>query len=609
MATPHNYTKMTTQLNQYTRLTLRPLKSILLSCVLTLSMIGLVVSCTSSPQKKTAQDKEDVHVFSSLPTAQQKPHQPQEKDDATVEYISNIQLAKISFKEGNVDEAANLINIDESELSLLPVNKQIEWWQLRSGIAYRQDDIQSVLKAERQLHPLLTIEARQDRFELIFDRLIRVDRFSLQRLYQTMADNTYARNWLSLVLSVTSLPATLPQQKTLLARWQKMHRQSSFSQHAPQLVQNFMSESESPRNIALLLPQSGPLATFGQAIREGFLAVEKRLGITTTVYDVYDTDSLYQAMDDMETRDIDAVVGPIDRQLIQEIWTSNQFPLLLALNYLPSITPRYGYAQFGLGIEDEAKLLASIGRYNNKQNVLVITEDSTKGKRAFTAFSHNMPVKRYTRLAFDSTQALARGISDAVSVSSVDIKKHRHDLKEYEKDPEAFEVSPTEEILEKNTVDAVVVFANQINSAQVKSLLDFYYAFDTPVLATSYSYHLDQINTLSDGYEGIFITDIPVLGAEFTGWHPMISSTPEEWNAELTRFYALGVDAAIATVNLKRLLRAPGIQVRGATGTLGFDQNSQTISRTPTLYFVQGGKLINAQNISAECSEEQRLCL
>ena len=609
MPTP-NYTKMTIQPAQYTRLTTRPLRSILLSSILTLAMVSLIVSCTASPQKKKPiKQKEYTHVFSPSPQKKPRPSQQQKKDDETIEYISNIQLAKISFDEGNVNEAANLIDINESELSLLPVSKQIEWWQLRSSIAYRQDDIQGVLEAERQLHPLLTVDTRRGRFEIIFERLLQVDRFSLQRLYQTMADNAYARNWLSLALSTTSLPATLPQQKTKLARWKKNNSQSSFANNVPRRIEDFLSVSTSPRNVALLLPQTGPLATFGTAIQEGFLAVEKRLGITTTVYDVHDMDSLHQAMNDMETRDIDAVVGPVDRQLIQEIWTSNRFPLLLALNYLPSITPRHGYVQFGLGIEDEAQLLASISRYNNKHNVLVITEESTKGKRAFTAFSHNIPAARYTRLVFGSTQALAQGISNAVSVSSVDIKKHRHDLKEYEKDPEAFKVSPTEEILKKNTVDTVVVFANQVNSTQVKSLLDFYYAFDTPVLATSYSYHLDQANNLSNEYEGIFIADIPTLGAEFSKWHPMISSAPEEWNAGLTRFYALGIDAAIATLNLQRLIRAPGIQVRGTTGTLGFNPHSQTISRSPILYFVQGGKLVNAQNLSAECSEEQRLCL
>ena len=599
--------------NHYNQYSLVPPALLSYITYLVLAICFLSLIACSAPAKKPRKKPDDKHIFSEAPKKSRTIKRRLNNED-TIKAISDLNNAQSALEKGDIDQATDLLKNQSANVSLLPISKQVEWWRTKSDLAYKRGDIEENILAEQQMHPLQTAPQRRTRIDTIFNRLLKVDRFSLNQLAKSMKDNAYARDWLSLTLTATNMPATIQGQKTSINSWQRRHKNNPVSKSLPAAISQFLSTNEAPKKIALLLPASGPLAVYGKAIEEGFFSMQKGLGIQAQVYDVYDTNSLNKAMIDMKQNGVDAVVGPIDKQLARQLWNSNSFPNILTLNYItPTPNKASNHAQFGIGVEDEARFLAQVTSYNKKKNVLVAYEKNRKGYRAFNAFKEKMAIGHYEPLPFANTKELAQGISKSVNVSPADIKQYRRDLKAYEnkvkKNPETKAVSPTTKILEKNKIDSAVVFASQLNASQIKSLLDFYYAFNTTVLASSSAYKLEENGMLGEEYEGMFISDVPVLGKPYNSWHGLISKTPKNFNSKFTRFYALGIDAAIAISNFYRLLIAPGIQIKGATGNLSYDQSKQIITRSPDLYFVHRGNLIQANNHSAKCSEEQRLCL
>lgn len=600
--------KISTAHYSHSRSSLSALSLLRYTAYLILSFCLFSLLACSTPAKKVEKKQDEKYRFSNKQPKKSTIKKIQ-KSDAALQAISDLNRAQNALEKGDVDQASNLIG-NQNNIHLLPISKQAEWWMTQSDLAYKRKDIQASILAEQQLRPLQNAPQRQERIDIIFQRLLQVDRFSLKKLANSMSGNNYARDWLSLTLAATSMPATIQAQKSFIKSWQKRHKSNPLSNRLPTTINQFLAASAAPRKVALLLPASGPLATYGKAIEEGFFSMRKGLNLQVQVYDVHNASSLSKAMNDMAKNGVDAVVGPIDKALASKLWRSKRFPSLVTLNYIsPTPNPHNNYAQFGIAVEDEARLLAQVAAYNNKKNVLVIYEKDRTGTRALNAFGEHIDRSRYQTLPFTNTKDLARGISNKVNVSPAEIKQYRRDLKAYEKNTKAQKNSPTTKLLAKNTIDSVVVFASQINAAQIKPLLHFYYAFDTPVLASSSAYDIANIGRLGKEYEGIFIADVPVLGQPYVNWHGLITAQPKQFNRKLTRFYALGIDAAIASKNIHGLAQAPGIQIKGTTGNLSYDQKKQVITRSPRLYVVQKGNIVQVRNRSANCNEGQRLCL
>jgi outer membrane PBP1 activator LpoA protein len=77
--------------------------------------------------------------------------------------------------------------------------------------------------------------------------------------------------WMALALAVKSA-GTLEQQQAAIDAWRARIRSTRRYQPAIATDQPQATGQPAPEQIALLLPQDGPLASVGKALREGFMA-------------------------------------------------------------------------------------------------------------------------------------------------------------------------------------------------------------------------------------------------------------------------------------------------------------------------------------------------
>ena len=109
--------------------------------------------------------------------------------------------------------------------------------------------------------------------------------------------------------------------------------------------------------IALLLPQDGPLASVGKALREGFMAAHyqaQQAGQNPPAIEFYDSSKL-TSMDEFyrkaQADGVQLVVGPLEKPLVKQLSTRPQLPIpTLALNYSEGDQGPAQLFQFGLAL-------------------------------------------------------------------------------------------------------------------------------------------------------------------------------------------------------------------------------------------------------------------
>src|SRR5690606_29750267 len=147
-----------------------------------------------------------------------------------------------------------------------------------------------------------------------------------------------------------------------------------------------------PQQIALLLPQSGRLASFGNAVRDGFFAAwhaARARGEAPPAVRIYDTESggvvaLYtQAV----AEGASLVIGPLEKNQVAQFYTQPLPVPLLALNRAPvEQTPPPNLYQLALAPEDETEQLAVFAARDHRANALVIVSEAEAQSSELEAF-------------------------------------------------------------------------------------------------------------------------------------------------------------------------------------------------------------------------------
>lgn len=324
--------------------------------------------------------------------------------------------------------------------------------------------------------------------------------------------------------------------------------------------------SQAPKQIALLLPLSGPLAPQGQAILSGFTAANNTNGNKATIktYDVNagSISSQYQtALQD----GADFIVGPLNKQSVQQLSQDNITVPTLALNYVNSDQVPDLFYQLGLSPQDEATQAADRAIHEGHKQALVIVPSSNWGRGIADAFSARFAAQGgnvVEVLAYQSdTQTLTKQLASALqfketkpgsSTSAGGYHPNRKTVLERRQD-----------------IDMVFMTAQPVVARQIRPLLKFYNAGDLPVYATSQIYS-GTPNTIQDrDLDGVMFCDIPWV---FNN-PPVLASARNQvaTNANFQRYlglYALGTDASQLTGELSELTNSSTSGVTGATGTL-----------------------------------------
>ncbi|WP_249978790.1 penicillin-binding protein activator [Vreelandella olivaria] len=402
--------------------------------------------------------------------------------------------------------------------------------------------------------------------------LSETDRVRWAMLYSELAralDNPRAVLRATQVLD-DELPMQANQQETLSER-QQWARQAL----EPDREQVTLPELEGAdiRRIVVALPESGPLSGVANAISS---AMRDHNNIRNDGVELSFLDASQYAMDELYSRaeqmNAQLIIGPLDKDQVTQLEQRDSVPLpTLALNYGHG---EYNQAarlfQYGLSAEDEARQAARRAYQDGHRQMSIMVPDNDWGRRVGEAFWNE-----YQRQGGEVTNAVRYNpnspVSNAVQ-TALNVSGERARL---------------------GNIDALFLLALPEYARQVPPTMDYYYAPDLPIYATSHLHEGRQQRRLDQDLNDVMFMDIPwqipdaaVGGEEVLPFYDTYQRLQEEPDASMFRLMAMGVDAYEIATHLSDLAALEGMS--GSTGTLYLAGDGRIYRELPWARFQNG---------------------
>ncbi|MGI9275917.1 MAG: penicillin-binding protein activator [Endozoicomonas sp.] len=457
--------------------------------------------------------------------------------------------------------------------------------------------------------PLLPDEAKSQYQDEFWNTLLHIPGDRLTTLHQQVS-NRDLKGWLQLALLYR--PGTaLDQQIQKLEEWRQRWLGHPAEVYLPINLDSLKAEAfQQPGKVALLLPINGPLAPAGRAVRDGFIAAfyqsagkqQDSLSDNTPEIMILDTskgnisDLVYEA----RSQGAELIIGPLDKSSVQELSrTPNPGVPILALNYTgsdsgpaPETSPNQlqtpatdlNFFQYGLSTEDEARMAAKRGLLDGHQRAILLTPDSSWGRRAANSFTEEW-LKGGGELAGKATFAKDTEFSKlAGEVLQVEQSQQRaRQLNRLLRSRLGFEPR------RRQDVDMIFMPANPQEARQMKPALSYQFAGNIPVYSTStaFSGATDQSRD----------QDLNNLRIPIMHWYIPNNSNPLEkeiisiWPGAKSQYgslYAMGADAFHLYPRLHQLASLPGSRIEGLTGWLSIDSQGRVVRELSWQIFRNG---------------------
>ncbi|MDN6179570.1 MAG: penicillin-binding protein activator [Halomonas subglaciescola] len=359
------------------------------------------------------------------------------------------------------------------------------------------------------------------------------------------------------------------QQKTLIER----RRWARKALDQPDLKSFAMPEiaGKKIRRIAVFLPESGPLSSVADTLEKALRTHQEQVDNDVTLRFIdasqHSLNELYRRADEMNAQ---IVIGPLAKDRVTKLEQRASVPLpTLALNYGESAhNQAKRLFQYGLSAEDEARQAAKRAWQDGHRQAALMVPNNAWGERVGDAF-----LQAWQQQGGDVTNAVrynpdgspATAVKQALSVSG--------------------------ERARLGNIDALFLLAVPKYARQVPPLLDYYYASNLPVYATSHLHGSNQ--RLNKDLDGVNFVDIPwqipnaaVGGKEALPFYSSYEALHKNADASMVRLLAMGVDAYEAGTRLSDLEALQNFQ--GATGQLHLTADGRIYRKLPWAQFNAG---------------------
>lgn len=344
----------------------------------------------------------------------------------------------------------------------------------------------------------------------------------------------------------------------------------------PAYVEEWLKQAPPSAGLALLLPLSGAYAATAEAVRDGFLARHFAAGASGTVrvYDVGDSgDQLVAAYQRALSEGAEFIVGPLTKEGVARIASLNPPVPVLGLNYVDTGAQLpFGFYQFGLAPEDEARAAADDASARALRRAVVLVPEGDWGARVLAAFEDQL---RQGGGRVVAAGRYRQGVSDQKEVISqlmgVAASEERHRAL-----TTALGVKAEFESRRRADVDLVFLAARASDARVLLPQFRFYRAGGLPLYATSLIYD----GRIDAEVAGLRFCDMPFMVEADSDWSreraaagrlPSVAAYP--------RLYALGRDAHQIATSMQRGELRVGDGVSGASGRLEWSGSSALVRR------------------------------
>jgi len=367
-----------------------------------------------------------------------------------------------------------------------------------------------------------------------------------------------------------------------LDQWQKrfpLHPAQIIKPKSLQLVSS--GEPLAPTKIAVLLPLSGRFAASGQTIQNGLVAAQYQLESSENIASLhfYDTAknisgliSYQQAINE----GADFIIGPLDKKSINEI-LSSEITLVPTLflnrassNFELTANSNSQVYQFGLPVEDEALQAAHRAFEQGYRKALTFVKNDPLGLRAKAAFKdyfEQLGGEIIDSREYDDIKKLNVDVQDMLRVGN-SIKRKTRLEKTLGRNIEYT-------MRRRKDADVIFLFSNAENARRIKPFINFYFALDLPVIATSRVFSGTHNMKKENDLNGVEFSDIPLYLSQQDDLvalrNKLTSIDKDLLKRNNGRFFALGYDSYQVLTQLPVLKAFPDYHWFGLSGELGVD--------------------------------------
>ena len=472
-------------------------------------------------------------------------------------------------------------------LSTLPEDDAV--LRLRARAYDQLGDPENALRLRLRLAARPGGNERDAQHREAWNALFAIPRADLEAWRDRTGDDAW-RGWLELALLARTDGARSASPRADLDDWRQRHDGHPASRWLPAIAEALERLHPDLRKLAALIPVSGDFAPIGRAIRLGIEAGMRRQAADAPELRIYDTGDRARTPTDLYRQAVaegaQRIIGPFDKDTVTRLVRAGDLPVdTVSLNYLdPHAAPPERLYQFGLLPEDEAAQAAERALQEGRRAAVVFAPASTWGQRLDRAFTERFEAGGGTvrghGFYFANASDHAAKIKDTLKLSEGEHRKQRLE-----------EVLGREVIARptrRQDIDMVFLASSPRNARLFKPQLDFYYAGDLPLYATSHIYTGVPSPLQDQDLEGALFCDIPLVLddrlRERLGGMTLAAR-------QLPRFAALGADAYLLAMNLDFLRTYPNAALDGWTGALSLREGRRVFRTLEWARFRDGRPL------------------
>ena len=491
-----------------------------------------------------------------------------------------VMEGQLAASEGDYARAVILLNAARRVPNLSPeLMADIHWIRAQAHMALGKPFTASwdLMQRERYLVDKKAIEQNQLQLWKILTSLQRAE----LRTKQQQTRDPMLASWIELALISIENNGRPRSLAMAVEQWKQRYPEHPIS---PALLATITSQKPTligrVDRIALLLPLTSRHGRAAQAVRDGFMAMDRANNDPdkprVQIYDIGDNPD---AADDYYKQAVkegaQLIVGPLGVEAVERVArrTDLSVPTLL-LSHTQSDIESPNVYQFGLPPEQEAQQAAERAYLDGYRQAAVLFPENDWGKRMQVAFTDHwqrlggilIKSQPYDPKAGDYSQP----IRDLLNISqSMERKQLLQNLlkQKLELEPRA-----------RADIDFIFLAADPIRGRLIKPQLNYHQAAKIPVYATSHIY-LGKPDSAKDAdLNGVIFGDMPWMLLGNPRMESLREKLQQNWPyaySPYDRLFALGVDSYAVIPHLGRIASSESVRFNGVTSGLSVDRHGR----------------------------------
>ena len=385
--------------------------------------------------------------------------------------------------------------------------------------------------------------------------------------------NYQHRGWLKLAASSREYQLHPNEQAKIFSAWRRNWKSHPAAKNPPSYFGGSSFWNSNPDSIGLLVPLQENYLTPSKTLIDGFMDayysamnLETKKSKKLPEIRIYDSSSgEITAVYNQAVKDgMDLIIGPMRQSEVEALGKLDDLPVpTISLNRLDSSSAAStdNLYQFGLSTEDELTQIANRAWQRGHRNILMISPDNSWGRKSADFMRQHWVTKggsmmedaRYPISVNDFTKFLKQPLQiDLSEKRGLSIKRFINSRVKYS-------------ARRRQDIDVVVMLGYPIKARQIKPALDFLYASDIPVMATSHIFSGLEQTGLDRDLSQVEFTSMPWT---LKGQLAKELQPDKQLHTAYRHLYALGHDSFLIARNLSNLEKSEPFPLFGATGLL-----------------------------------------